>query len=72
MQSYEQALTLYDDLEVIFEFYKEGEASEEDLTNRYEKLKNLLEDLEFKNMLSEAILTGTCHTIFWRLFRRIY
>ena len=53
MQSYEQALTLYDDLEVIFEFYKEGEASEEDLTNRYEKLKNLLEDLEFKNMLSE-------------------
>ncbi len=53
MQSYEQALTLYDDLEVIFEFYKEGEASEDDLTNRYEKLKNLLEDLEFKNMLSE-------------------
>ena len=53
MQSYEQALTLYDDLEVIFEFYKEGEASEEDLNNRYEKLKNLLEDLEFKNMLSE-------------------
>jgi len=53
VQSYEQALTLYDDLEVIFEFYKEGEASEEDLTNRYEKLKNLLEDLEFKNMLSE-------------------
>ena len=53
VQSYEQALTLYDDLEVIFEFYKEGEASEEDLNNRYEKLKNLLEDLEFKNMLSE-------------------
>lgn len=53
MQSYEQALTLYDDLEIIFEFYKEGEASEEDLNNRYEKLKNLLEDLEFKNMLSE-------------------
>ncbi|MEO2060268.1 MAG: peptide chain release factor 2 [Mesonia sp.] len=53
VQSYEQALTLYDDLEVIFEFYKEGEASEDDLTNRYEKLKNLLEDLEFKNMLSE-------------------
>jgi len=38
---------------VIFEFYKEGEASEKDLTQRYEKLKILLEDLEFKNMLSE-------------------
>lgn len=38
---------------MIFEFYKEGEASEKDLTQRYEKLKILLEDLEFKNMLSE-------------------
>ncbi|SHI52863.1 bacterial peptide chain release factor 2 (bRF-2) [Mesonia phycicola] len=46
-------MTLYEDLEVIFEFYKEDEATEEDLNLRYEKLKNLLEDLEFKNMLSE-------------------
>ncbi len=53
VDSYQQALTFYEDLEVIFEFYKEGEASEEDLNARYEKLKKLLEDLEFKNMLSD-------------------
>ena len=45
--------TFYEDLEVIFEFYKEEEASLEDVNQRYEKLKSLLEDLEFKNMLSE-------------------
>ncbi|MDT0294991.1 peptide chain release factor 2 [Mesonia ostreae] len=53
VEAYENSLTFYEDLEVIFEFYKEGEASLEDVTQRYEKLKNLLEDLEFKNMLSE-------------------
>ncbi len=42
-----------DDLEVLFEFYKEGEATEEDVNERHEKAKNLIEDLEFRNMLSE-------------------
>ncbi|MFC0521744.1 peptide chain release factor 2 [Mesonia maritima] len=53
VEDYEAAVTFYEDLEVIFEFYKEDEASEEDLNQRYDKLKNLLEELEFKNMLSE-------------------
>lgn len=47
------ALTYFDDLEVIFEFYKEDEATAEDLTVRHEKLTDLIESLEFKNMLSE-------------------
>ncbi len=42
-----------DDLEVIFEFYKEGEATAEDVEERHEKSRTLIEDLEFKNMLSE-------------------
>jgi peptide chain release factor 2 len=42
-----------DDLEVIFEFYKEGEATAEDVEERHEKSKALIEELEFKNMLSE-------------------
>lgn len=42
-----------DDLEVLFEFFKEGEATEEDVNERHEKAKNLIEDLEFRNMLSE-------------------
>ena len=42
-----------DDLEVIYEFYKEGEASAEDLEERHQKCLDLIEKLEFKNMLSE-------------------
>ncbi len=45
--------TLVEDLEVIYEFYKEDEATEEDVKNRYEKALGLIEDLEFKNMLSD-------------------
>ena len=38
---------------MIYEFYKEGEATEEDVEERHGKAKALIEDLEFKNMLSE-------------------
>lgn len=53
MKDYEQAVTFYEDLEVIFEFYNEGESSAEEVQNRYNKTLNLIEDLEFKNMLSD-------------------
>lgn len=53
MDDYEQAVTLVDDLEVIYEFYKEDEATAEDVEERHEKSLNLIEELEFKNMLSE-------------------
>ena len=45
--------TLVDDLEIIYEFYKEDEASAEDVENRHEKALDLIEGLEFKNMLSD-------------------
>ncbi len=53
VQDYMASKTLVEDLEVIYEFYKEEEATQEDVQNRYEKAINLIEKLEFKNMLSE-------------------
>lgn len=53
VEGYEKAATFFEDLEVIFEFYKEEEASAEDVQGRFDKTVALIEDLEFKNMLSE-------------------
>lgn len=53
MDDFEKAVTFVDDLEVIYEFYKEGEATAEDVQERYNKSFDLIEGLEFKNMLSE-------------------
>ncbi len=47
------AKTLCEDLEVIYEFYKEDEATLSDVEGRYHKAINAIEKLEFKNMLSE-------------------
>lgn len=41
------------DLEVIFEFSKEGEATEEDVEEAFAAATLAVEELEFKNMLSE-------------------
>lgn len=53
VEGYEKTATFFDDLEVIFEFYKENEASAEDVQERFDRTVALIEDLEFKNMLSE-------------------
>ncbi len=45
--------SLTGDLEVLYDFYKEGEATEEEVVDQFEKASTLLEDIEFKNMLSE-------------------
>lgn len=50
---FEKAQTLVEDLEVLFEFYKEGEASDQDVLDKNKQALDLIEDLEFKNMLSE-------------------
>jgi peptide chain release factor 2 len=49
---YAAALTLTEDLEVLFEFFKEGEASEDDVMAKHKAANDLIEKLEFKNMLS--------------------
>lgn len=40
-------------MNVLYEFFKEGEASEDDVEEQYNAAVKELEDLEFKNMLSE-------------------
>lgn len=53
VQDYQLLKTEGEDLAVLYEFYKEGEASDEDVDNQYNKLLTFLENLEFKNMLSD-------------------
>ncbi len=60
---YDYVYSKYDDLEVIFEFYKSGDTSEEDVDKEYEITVSAVEDLELKNMLGneedslDAVLT---------------
>jgi peptide chain release factor 2 len=42
-----------DDLEVLYEFYKEGESTVEEVEEQFQKTATLIEDIEFKNMLSQ-------------------
>ncbi|WP_156100721.1 MULTISPECIES: peptide chain release factor 2 [unclassified Gillisia] len=53
VDDYHTAETLVEDLEVIFEFYKEKEATAEDVASRHTKALEVIENMEFKNMLSE-------------------
>jgi peptide chain release factor 2 len=41
-----------DDLTLMYEFYKEGEATEADVEQQFQTTLVMLEDIEFKNMLS--------------------
>ncbi len=40
-----------DDLQVLFDFHKDGEASEEEIEENYSRSLRLIEELELKNML---------------------
>ncbi|MBQ0735420.1 peptide chain release factor 2 [Aquimarina celericrescens] len=53
VSDYEKGVSSVDDLEVLYEFYKEGDVKEEEVSERYEETKSLIEGLEFKNMLSD-------------------
>lgn len=51
-EAFQKTKTMVDDLEVLIEFAEMGEASEEEVEKKYHNLLELIEDLEFKNMLS--------------------
>ena len=53
VEDYKAAETLVGDLEVLFEFYKEGDATSEEISNQFHDTRSHIENLEFKNMLSE-------------------
>ena len=50
---YNSVVTLKDDLEVLLEFFKDDLATEKEVTEHHTKTILLLEDIEFRNMLSE-------------------
>ncbi len=45
--------TAIDDLVVIYDFFREGEATEEDLEKQYDSALLMMEDLELRNMLQK-------------------
>ncbi|HDJ32985.1 MAG TPA: peptide chain release factor 2 [Bacteroidetes bacterium] len=52
-RAYNQIKTAVDDLQVLFDFAREGEASEEEVDQQYRKVLELINDLELKNMLGK-------------------
>ena len=52
VDDFNTATTLVNDLEVLLEFFDEGEVEENEVNLKYQQAKIRIEDLEFKNMLS--------------------
>ena len=52
VDAFENGVESIDELKILFEFLKEGEGSNEDVQAQYDASLVLIEDLEFKNMLS--------------------
>ncbi len=53
VSDYEEGVTLTEEAEVLQEFFKEGEGTQEQVNAAYEKALNVIEALEFRNMLDE-------------------
>ncbi|MCL7753360.1 peptide chain release factor 2 [Polaribacter sp. Z022] len=53
VEDYNKTITLNEDVNVLYEFYKEGEVDEAEVVEQFEITSTFLEDLEFRNMLSE-------------------
>lgn len=51
-EAYSQTAAAVDDLSVLFEFHKEGEATADEVEAAHKKAVELIDELEFKNMLS--------------------
>ena len=47
------ALSLLEDTEVLFEFFKEGEGTQQQVEERFKQAHELTESLEFRNMLGQ-------------------
>ena len=53
ISDYNTVADLISDLEVLYEFYKEGDTTAEEVAKHFEATKIKIEDLEFRNMLSD-------------------
>ena len=53
IEDYNKAVEMTDELQLAYEFYKEGEFSVEELDEQYNVTEHHIEAIEFKNMLSD-------------------
>jgi len=53
VEDFNDIVTNLDEISILFEFYSEGEATEEEIEKLYNATILLIENLEFKNMLSD-------------------
>ncbi|WP_143076481.1 peptide chain release factor 2 [Flavobacterium swingsii] len=53
VEDYNKAVEMADELQLAYDFYKEGELSEQELDQQYEVTNTHIEGIEFKNMLSD-------------------
>ncbi len=53
VEDYNQAKESLDDLQILVEYAQSGDATEEEVNQQYQKTLQLVEDIEFRNMLSD-------------------
>ncbi|MEN2488509.1 peptide chain release factor 2 [Flavobacterium sp. B11] len=53
IEDYDKAVALTEELQLAYDFYKEGELSVDELDEQYEAAQAHIENIEFKNMLSD-------------------
>ncbi|WP_396167442.1 peptide chain release factor 2 [Flavobacterium sp.] len=53
VEDFEKGIALAEELQITYEFFKEGDVSEDELDAQYDLTNTHIEDLEFRNMLSE-------------------
>ncbi|PDS26859.1 peptide chain release factor 2 [Flavobacterium branchiophilum] len=53
VEDYDKAVVLADELQLAFDFYKEGELTEAELDEHYMKVNHHIEAIEFRNMLAD-------------------
>ncbi|MDQ6469459.1 peptide chain release factor 2 [Flavobacterium sp. LHD-80] len=53
IEDYDKAVELTDELQLAYDFYKEGELTVEELDEQYSGAQAHIENIEFKNMLSD-------------------
>ncbi|MDP3945492.1 MAG: peptide chain release factor 2 [Lutibacter sp.] len=53
VEDFNSILTHFDEVSVLLDFYAEGEVTDKEVEQQYDTTISLLEDLEFKNMLSD-------------------
>ncbi|MQP23461.1 peptide chain release factor 2 [Flavobacterium sp. LMO8] len=53
VEDYNRGLEFSEELQIMMDFFKEGDVSEEEVETQYHQTLNHIEDLEFRNMLSD-------------------